>query len=177
MFLIASFQSFLVMMCLYFVVIHPKTNILLWNIFMSLAFYELYFMVFGNGYMGNEFEVSDIVIDIMVIWVQRRDSLQMSTANTTNVINNMLKQMFILKSENISAKIDHRITFFLQSFLRNRGQKSSLCLGSHMYRVSHLFVIGILFNTTNVFRWVLLVKVAFAKSLSETHPVAIQTSG
>lgn len=68
MFLIASFQSFLVMMCLYFVVTHPKTNILLWNIFMSLAFYELYFMVFENGYMGNEFEVSDI-IDIMVIWV------------------------------------------------------------------------------------------------------------
>lgn len=57
------------MMCLYFVVIHPKTNILLSNIFMSRAFYELYFMVFGNGYVGNEFEVSDIIIDIMVIWV------------------------------------------------------------------------------------------------------------
>lgn len=45
----------------------------------------------------------------------------MSTANTTNVINNMLKQIFMLKSENIGAKIDHKITFFLQSFFKKLG--------------------------------------------------------
>ena len=52
------------------------------------------------------------------------------------LINIMLEQMFMLKSENIGVKIDHKITYFLPHFLRNRGQKSSLCMGTYIYRVS-----------------------------------------